>query len=177
MFENLQIDSDDLPRATDVEWEPLDPAYRRARVVVAAAAAAIVALGTGALYLILSTAFASGGVVFPIWWIPLIPPLLGAALIAWPFVAVPRMGYAVRERDLLYRSGVVMRSVTAIPYNRLQHVEKDSSPLDRYFRIANLKLFTAGGAGGDLRIQGLSDEVAERLRSHLLERIGSAVER
>ena len=90
---------------------------------------------------------------------------------------MPRKGYAVRNKDIVFRSGVFWRTVTAIPYNRIQHVEKDSAPLDRRYGIANLKIFTAGGAGGDLKIDGLSADVAERLRVHILDKVGAVVER
>ena len=61
-------------------------------------------------------------------------------------------------------------------FNRIQHVERSSTPLDRRFRIANLQLYTAGGSGGDLRIQGLPERTAEKLRAFILEKIGSGVE-
>jgi membrane protein YdbS with pleckstrin-like domain len=71
---------------------------------------------------------------------------------------------------------VVFRSVTAIPYNRIQHVETSSTPLDRKFDIAALQLFTAGGSGGDLKISGLGADVAERLRVYILDKIGASIE-
>lgn len=176
MFVNPEIAPDDLPRAAEVEWQPLSPSFRRMRLVVAGFVTVVVTLGLTALYVILSRALAGEDMPVPLWGIFLLIPVLAVTLIGWPFIAVPRMGYAVRDKDVLYRAGVFVQSVTAVPYNRLQHVEKDSTPLDRYFDIANLKLFTAGGAGGDLRIEGLSNTEAERLRAHLLERIGGIVE-
>ena len=86
------------------------------------------------------------------------------------------MGFAVRDKDILYKSGVFWHTVTAIPFNRVQHVEKSSTPLDRRFDIATLQLFTAGGSGGDLKIHGLSARVAEKLRTFVLEKVGSIVE-
>lgn len=176
MFENSQIETDDLPTTTDVDWQPLDPGYRRLRVATAIATAMVIAIGAAVGQYFLRRQ--SGGVVdLPVVWLFFLVPALGLLMVGWVYISVPKLGYAVRERDVLYKSGVWWRSLTAIPFNRIQHVEKDSSPLDRFFGVANLKIFTAGSAGGDLRIEGLSDDIAERLRAFLLERIGSSIER
>ena len=99
-----------------------------------------------------------------------------APFVGWPFVSVPRRGYVVRDRDIIFKSGVIWRSVTAIPYNRVQHVETSSTPLDRRFSLANLQIFTAGGSGGDLKIPGLAADTAERLRTYILEKVGASIE-
>ena len=102
--------------------------------------------------------------------------VLAALLLGWPTLSVPRKGYVVRDKDIVFRSGVIWRSVTAIPFNRIQHVETSSTPFDRRFDIATLQLFTAGGAGGDLRIDGLGRDTAEQLRVFTLEKAGASIE-
>jgi membrane protein YdbS with pleckstrin-like domain len=94
----------------------------------------------------------------------------------WPLIAVPRRGYVVRDKDIVFKSGVMWRSVTAIPYNRVQHVETSSTPFDRKFGIANLQIFTAGGSGGDLQISGLGADTAEQLRVYILGKVGASIE-
>ena len=83
---------------------------------------------------------------------------------------------AVRDKDILYKSGVFWRTITAIPFNRIQHVEKSSTPLERHFDIATLQLFTAGGTGGDLKIHGLPADAAEKLRVYILGKVGASIE-
>lgn len=170
MFENVEIPVEDLPRADALEWQPLDPAYRKRLVVdrlitigfiLAGTALAVILPGFEVLRAVLL--FSGAGIV-------------AVAMLVWPFVAVPRMGYALRDKDLVYRSGVFWRSVTAVPFNRIQHVETSSSPLDRRFSLATLKLFTAGGSGGDLRIDGLHKERAEQLRAFVLDKAGASIE-
>ena len=89
---------------------------------------------------------------------------------------MPRRGYVVRDKDIVFRSGVLWRSVTAIPFNRIQHVETSHTPLDRKFDVAALQLFTAGGTGGDLNIAGLATATAERMRIYILEKVGASIE-
>ena len=93
--------------------------------------------------------------------------------ILWPLIAVPRRGYVVREKDLLYKSGVLWRSVRAFPFNRVQHTKLHSNPLDRRFGLASLSVFPAGGGLGN-QVRGLGRETAERLRVYISERIESA---
>jgi len=82
----------------------------------------------------------------------------------------------VRDKDIVFRSGVIWRSVTAVPFNRVQHVETSSTPLDRKFDLANLQVFTAGGSGGDLRISGLGADTAEQMRVYILGKVGASIE-
>lgn len=171
MFTNVQLSDESLPTVSNIDWRPLHPAFVRQQQL---------------WHLLFVSVALVGAVVFR----PLasLPPLaIGAiALIAvalailyllWPTIDFPRRGYALREHDMLHKHGVLFRTVTAVPFNRIQHVEISSSPLDRWFGIGTLKLFTAGGSGGDLSIDGLPLERAEQLREHILGKVGVAVER
>ena len=176
MFENPQISQDDLPQAESVSWLAMDEKYLRRLLTQAAIAVIAVTLGIGSLQIVFSVAFADYNLDVSFGWLWLLVPFLAIPLIVWPLISVPRKGYAVRANDIVYKSGVFWQTVTAIPFNRIQHVEKSSTPLDRRFEIATLQLFTAGGSGGDLKIHGLAADLAEQLRIFLLERIGAAVE-
>ena len=170
MFQNAEIPVDALPAAEDLDWQPLDPRYARCLQVQHA----LFALIPFVPLLIVSVALPQVLAWLSLGWAASIG--LAVLLLAWPNVAVPRCGYVVRDRDIVFRSGVIWRSVTAIPYNRIQHVETSNTPFDRRFRLATLQLFTAGGSGGDLRIGGLPAGVAERLRIHVLRKVGASIE-
>ena len=171
MFENPEIPLDDLPSMGNLQWQKLDAHYVRRLQIEALIVTAVIAMG-----------------VLVVQWLPL--PVdrrvfLGSWLlvissglfsIAWPPFSVPRKGYAIRDKDVVYRSGVFWRTVTAVPFNRVQHVETTSTPLDRHFRQAALQLFTAGSSGGDLKIEGMPADVAESLRLYILEKAGATIE-
>lgn len=176
MFENAVVAPEDLPPVDAVTWQPMVDKFVRRRQAESAIVVFFVTLGVGVLQLILGIALSGEDPAFHLGWLWLIPVLVGLPLIAWPVVSVPKMGYALRERDILYRSGVFWHTVTAVPYNRIQHVEKSSTPLDRRFGLAALQLFTAGGAGSDLTIEGLPARTAERMRIFILEKTGASVE-
>lgn len=76
--------------------------------------------------------------------------------------------YAEREDDLLIGRGVLWRTLTVVPYGRMQLVEVVSGPLERRFGLARLQLHTAA-ATTDAHIPGLTPEQAEWLRDRLTE--------
>ena len=176
MFENPEIARDDLPQADTVSWLGMGRRFIRRLITQGVIAIVIIAAGIGALQIIFSFAFAGTGKDVNLLWLWLLVPVIGVPMFAWPPVSVPKMGYAVRDKDIVYKSGVFWHTVTAIPFNRIQHVEKSSTPLDRRFNIATLQLFTAGGSGGDLKIHGLPADTAEQLRVFILDKVGAIVE-
>ena len=170
MFQNPEIALDDLPGMEDLDWQKLHKDFVR-RMQVQHALIALAPLAGVAVFSVLLH-------------IPLLQTVLLWALaigfaivfVSWPRISVPRRGYVVRDKDIVFRSGVIWRSVTAIPYNRIQHVETSNTPLDRKFGVATLQLFTAGGSGGDLKIDGLGADVAEQLRIFILDKVGVSIE-
>jgi membrane protein YdbS with pleckstrin-like domain len=78
--------------------------------------------------------------------------------------------YALRERDILYKTGLLWRSNTVIPFNRIQHAEVNQGPLDRLFNLAILRVFTAGGGSSDMVIPGLRPAEAQNIKEFILKR-------
>lgn len=171
MFENPEIALEDLPAVGEVAWRTLDERYARRLQLQSVIATAAVAACVLVLHLV---PLPVDPRLFAAAWLLVLA--LGVSGVLWPLASVPRKGYAIRDKDVLYRSGVVWRSVTAVPFNRVQHVETTSTPLDRRFGQATLQLFTAGSSGGDLRIDGMPADVAEALRLFILEKAGASLE-
>lgn len=170
MFENPEIALDALPNADDLDWLALHPRFKRRLQVQML----LILLGVVAAPIAVS--LIPGMVPLPIILTWSLWSVLGIALLTWPTISLPRRGYVLRDKDILFRKGVVWRSITAIPFNRIQHVETSSTPLDRKFDVATLQLFTAGGSSGDLKIDGLGSDTAEQLRVFVLEKAGASIE-
>lgn len=173
-FVNPELPVALLPAAEQVSWQALPRRYRTRLQVARATGVAL----AGALAVGLHWLPDVRDAPWREWWMSgLLAAALAAwaaALLAWPAWLVARCGYVLRDKDILYKSGVFWQSVKAVPFNRVQHAETGSTPLDRRFGLANLTVYTAGGSGGDLRIAGLERETAERLRVHIVGRLGDA---
>ena len=163
-FTNEQILTEALPTIEDVTYEKLDAKYRRMSLVQAAVLSAILVIAYGitavfepvllrVLYLVL----------FLTAWLVLSVFYLAAA-----YFAYEKAGLALRERDILYKSGILFQGVEAVPFNRIQHCELSQGPLERYFGLSSVSVFTAGGSSNDVVIEGLSRERAIRLKNYIL---------
>lgn len=82
-----------------------------------------------------------------------------------------RKSYAVREHDIIYQTGWIIRKLHVVPYNRIQHSLVREGPIDRRFGMAALTLFTAASFIKDITIMGLTAEEAEKIRQFIKQKI------
>ena len=167
VFVNQQIDTRNLPNAETIAMQPMAPTYVRE------------VMTQWSLFLI---PVVLAAVV--IWLLPLQPEPLKIALRSLSGFALVLLlalgllvykqarirGWALREHDVAYRSGLVFRKTVILPFNRVQHAEVASGPLQRHFGLASVKFYTAGGSSVDLKITGLESDRANDLRDHILAR-------
>ena len=110
-------------------------------------------------------------------WIPLLVMAIMLSLTAVTAVLkvleVRNIGYQVRDHDLSYRSGVLVKTVETVPFVRVQHARISQGPIQRSFGLATLEV---NSAGPDLQIHGLPAEDAERLKVVVVERAGDLAE-
>ena len=144
----------------DVAWTPASRRLIPARLI----ALGLVLVPPTLAAVILALMVWSG-----LWW-------LAAALVvltvwcAWIGVRLALAhGWAEREDDLLVRRGRMWRSVTVVPYGRMQYVEVSAGPLARAFGIATVQLHTAS-PGTDASLNGVPADDAARLRDRLTSR-------
>lgn len=170
LFTNAQIDLSGLPEAEQMEMIPLEPAYKKVRYISAGIVAAIM--------------------IFAIWviafFLPEISPFgyIGASLMtilmSWIVyyngLVFHSMGYAVREKDISYKSGLLWKSITTVPFNRVQHCDLKQGILDRRFGLSKLTIYTAGGQSTDLMIPGLLPDTAEKLKTFILQSTEQSIE-
>lgn len=79
-----------------------------------------------------------------------------------------RFRFAVSDRSLYVRDGVLWHREKVIPVQRMQHVDIQRGPIERMLGLASLSVFTAGGGGATFRLPGLAPERGDRLRDHVL---------
>lgn len=79
--------------------------------------------------------------------------------------------YAVREKDISYKSGILFKKTTTVPYNRVQHIEIDQGPFSRIFKLAAISVYTAGDSSDDLKISGILKEDAIQIKEFISNKI------
>lgn len=78
-------------------------------------------------------------------------------------------GYALRDKDISYRSGIFFESVTTIPYSKIQQVSIRMNPVSRIFKLYYVDVINGSQAVmNSVTIPGLSLEKADRLKSLLI---------
>ncbi|MDR0488815.1 MAG: PH domain-containing protein [Propionibacteriaceae bacterium] len=145
----------------DVQWNKVQPQLATVRLVSLAIAAIPMAIICAVTCLLWSTI-----------WAYLITGII-AAFFGWTAVLIPRrvkaMAYALRNRDLFYRSGILNRNLTIIPYVRIQYVDINVGPLERAFGLASVSVSTASPSLA-ATIAGLTPDIAAQMREILTDR-------
>lgn len=170
-FSNELIDTSLLPKMDEVSFLPLDPKYK---VVVWVRS-------------VVTFAIISGLFTLPWMYDHWVDPaavyrkfLVSTAVLGWLialyvlFVNIRGFhykGYALRDYDVLFKSGFILRKKTAIPYNRVQHIVLHEGVLSRYLGLSSITFFTAGGGQGELRIPGIEREVASSIKEFVVGKI------
>ncbi|OKL54187.1 hypothetical protein BSZ39_05560 [Bowdeniella nasicola] len=143
-----------------IKFTPVSLSLIKARLIVAAI-----------FFLPPLVAFVTLGIWVSSWFY--ISAAIMVLLLAWLGWLIPRqvraLGYAETDQEFIIRRGIMFRSLTIVPYGRMQYVDVSEGPLARACGIASIKLHTAS-ASTDASLDGLPPKEAERLRDLLTAR-------
>ncbi|MBM6700185.1 PH domain-containing protein [Bifidobacterium pullorum subsp. saeculare] len=81
--------------------------------------------------------------------------------------------FSIGERDVRIRKGWLFRSMTTVPYNRVQHVDTKQGPVLRAFGLMTVQVHTAVG---EHEIEGLDVDQAHRVVELIAARAREAKE-
>lgn len=161
-FTNNQIDFDTLPKFEEITFTPLHKDYLN-----------VIYIGNAIFSVLLTLAF-FGLLLFNEdsreYLLPLILiKILIIGLLFWiSTIAFRKKGYAIREKDVVFRKGLLATTTTIIPFNRIQHVALHEGVLSRMYDLSELQVYTAGGSSSDLHISGLPKMQAEKMKTFLM---------
>lgn len=82
--------------------------------------------------------------------------------------------YRIDEGELQTQEGLWWKHERRIPLQRIQDVRLTQSVLQRIFKVAEVQVETAGGAGAEAQLSVISLDDAERLRTYLFARRDAA---
>jgi membrane protein YdbS with pleckstrin-like domain len=161
-FENLEVHLDELPDFKSVELNSVQKRYKK-----------LIWINEGLVFILLFSLPIVAFFIepFPIW-IPISVLVILSLVLALRATEIekgfPLRLFGIRQYDIIYQSGFFYFTETVIPYNRIQHVEIKQGPLSRFFNLYSLRLYTAGASSGDLIIDGLDKETAQKLKAKVL---------
>lgn len=165
------MSADSADRLEGTEWRrvhPLSPLLRMWAVLVGVAAVVIfqqaeqlgrlrdlLADSSLPTALVVLVAVVAVPVVFALGWLVSLP---------WWHAA----GYRVDDEEIAMRRGVVSKQVRTARFDRVQAVDLVEPLAPRLFRLAGVKVETAGGADSAVSVEYLPRKDAEELRTTLL---------
>ena len=166
-FTNNPIEIDQLPKFEEVQLKELHPKYVNVLLFNFLLLFIFIIGGFSTLFYFKKEAFSNS-----IWILILVGILVFlAGLIVFTKLSFNKKGYAFREHDTIYKSGLISETTTIIPFNRVQHVALHQGFISRKLGLASIELFTAGGSSSDLEIPGLLLADAQIIKNLVSQKI------
>ena len=163
-FSNREIDIAALPQYEAVHFHPISSQYLKK---------SLLELGISFVFFLVGLGFFIYFQNIPILnYLAVLFVVLMFSFRIWNVIKMQeKYGYSLREKDVIYTRGFIFSRTTVVPFNRIQHATISRGVLDKFFGIATLNIFTAGGSGSDIKIPGLEPELAARLKESLAKKI------
>ncbi|REG97985.1 PH domain-containing protein [Flavobacterium aquicola] len=164
-FINETIDTTQLPKFEEVQFSVLHPDYWKVILVSVASFFLISGIVAG-LILYFNEEFNPFIMEFGIVYV-----ILLLLVVFFSRLGFKKKGFAFRNHDVLFRHGIIATNTLVIPYNRVQHVSLHEGLISRFFGLAKVEIFTAGGSSSDIMIPGIAKEQAENIKQLLMGKI------
>lgn len=166
-FSNLPINTEGLPEVQAVSFKPIHPDYLK-----------VIRISWTILFLIIAAIIVTVFILSKKLQNPVAISIVSGiyVLVVLSTVIVGtgsfrRKQYAIREKDILYKTGWIFQNLHMVPFNRLQHCVVNMGPIERRFGLATLSLYTAASEGKDITIHGLPQAEAEQLKELIIQQI------
>jgi hypothetical protein len=163
-FTNEVINIDLLPKYQEVKLTVPHPTYWKVILLNITVTIALLVISATILILLIEknmryAIYAIGGLL-----------ILFGLLLALYRASFKKRGFALREKDIIFKSGIIAETTSIIPLNRIQHVAIDEGAFSRMYKLATLQIHTAG-ATGKMHIAGIPIVQARSIKEALLKKI------
>lgn len=164
-FTNETIDTTQLPKFEEVQFTVLHPNYWKVTLISLFVFFLIMGTGVG-LVLFFNEELSQFQSVIIIGYFVMV-----VLVVFFSRISFNKKGFAFRTHDVLFRHGIIATNTLVIPYNRVQHVALHEGLVSRFFGLAKIEIFTAGGSSSDIEIPGIAKEQAENIKQLLMGKI------
>lgn len=170
-FTNETIDLNLLPKFEEVHFSPVHKDYIKVVYINIAIVLLLLAIGIGVfIYFNEELQDSSNYLIFGISYV-----VFALILFFSSIASVKRRAFAVRDKDILYKRGLISTTTTMMPFNRIQHVAMHEGAFSRIYNLAQIQIFTAGGSTSDVKISGIEKEKAESIKELLMQKIQNQI--
>lgn len=108
------------------------------------------------------------------WWCIAVEGAIISVLII-NMVIIPKAyklkGYALRNNDISYRSGIIFLKTTTIPYAKIQQVSVSQNPVSKHFGLYAVELVNGAQGLSSLTIPGLNQETARQIKQIITDKL------
>ena len=164
-FTNETIDTTQLPKYEEVEFSVLHPNYWK--ITLISILIFFLIIGVGLSFLL----YFNKDIIPYVSQIAILYAVLLLFVLFLSRMGFKKKGFAFRNHDVLFKHGIIATNTLVIPYNRVQHVALHEGLLSRFFGLAKIEIFTAGGSSSDIEIPGVLKEEAENIKQLLMGKI------
>jgi membrane protein YdbS with pleckstrin-like domain len=166
-FLNPPVNIGELPKIEEVELKPVSPSYLAVlRIELLISSIILLLIAVICIYFIRPLQQPRMILLIAVVWV---------LLVCFQFYVQQRsfsiMAYAIRDKDILFRRGWLVRKFRTCPFNRIQHSSISSGPLERRYGLSTLILYTAGTDDSDVRIAGLLASEALTLKEWINKKV------
>ena len=159
---NRQMVSDSIDRIENLVYETLERKYIKVQFITTGLVYLTLFILTSLL--LLSNDFIYRNIII----ISLECLIIISAIIN---LSVLPKGYAIREHDISYRTGIFFPKVTTISFSRIQQVSIRQNPISRFFGLYSVDIVNGAQMLDKMTIPGLSEEKANKINAFLIENI------
>lgn len=164
-FTNETLNISELPKYQEVPLQPLHPDYWKVMLLSRIIFFIVLGIATGIVLFF-------NDEIREFWgYFALILLVLFSVSLVFGKLGFNRKGYAFRQHDVLYKSGIVSETTTIIPFNRIQHVAMHEGVFARMFGLASIGIYTAGGGDSDIEIPGIEKDRALQIKQLLMSKL------
>lgn len=152
-------------RIDGLSYEPINPKYREEQTAITAIIYILLA-GLG-----LTLLFADS----PWWCIGAEAVIAVSCIINLAIVrkAFEFKGYAFRDNNITYRSGMIFPKVTTVPFSKIQQVTVRQNPVSKYYGLFAVEIVNGAQNLSSLTIPGLTIEKAEGIRDVITRKLNN----
>ena len=164
---NRQLTLSGIDRVEDLHFTPLEKSYLKAQLIKTSLA--YLALMALTLSLLAWETFSyrhQVTVAAECVWLA----MLVANLFLLP-KAVAYKGFAIREHDITYRSGIIFPSVTTVPFRKIQQVSIRQNPVTRLFGLYAVDIVNGAQSMSSISIPGLTARTAEEIKALVTKKL------